>query len=227
MKTKHIHLNSFKAIPVFPLSHVHLFPGCLLPLHIFEPRYIELLNYARENDDLLAIADPQSVSNTHQAQSYCKYTPHLPPLVGAGVILEVKKTQFNTYNVILQGLSRLEVLEELPMEHRFRQLSTRLREDDPVDSTSLSHGDFQVRQLATQVGQWVSNFEETIDSILQHQVNPETLIHLLAAHVIESKSIQQKLFLETHPLIRSQIMEEELGRLVVSSLDESRISKIH
>lgn len=223
MSTKHINITSFNSIPVFPLNNVHLFPGCILPLHIYEPRYIDLLKYANEHDEIIAIADPNCVTDPSFAQEYCRQTPYIPSLVGCGVIIGVKKTQFDTYHVMLQGLNRLKVLEELPMEHRFRQLSTQWCNDDPVDIEDLTQIDFQLRQLIQQYGQWMPSLEETIQSIQQSPVNPETFVHLIAAHILESKAIKRHLFMETNPLERSRMIESEIGRLIMSSLDEQRL----
>ena len=227
MKTKHIRLECFDSIPVFPLNHVHLFPGCLLSLHIFEPRYIDLLKYAMDHDDVLAIADPQSVIDLHQPDLYCKYTPHVPPLVGAGFIVDVKKTRIDTYNVLLQGINRLEILEEHPMDHRFRQFSTRFKEDDPVDSDQLTLSNIQLRQLIVQLGQSHPDFEDVTSSLLQHYVNPDIFTHLIVSQLTESKKLKKQIFLETNPLLRNEIIEEEVGRLIVSSLDDSKLPIIH
>ena len=49
--------ESFESVPMFPLKNVQLFPHTVLPLNIFEPRYLAMVDYALENDHLLTIAD--------------------------------------------------------------------------------------------------------------------------------------------------------------------------
>ena len=51
--------ESFQSVPVFPLKNVQLFPHTILPLNIFEPRYIAMIDYALENDHLITIGDTQ------------------------------------------------------------------------------------------------------------------------------------------------------------------------
>ena len=227
MKTASIRLQSLDSIPVFPLNHVHLFPGCLLSLRIFEPRYIDLLHYAIENDHILAIADPQSVLDLHQPEMYCNTTPYIPPLVGAGLIVDVKKTRYNTYDIVIHGLQRLEVLEECPMDKAFRQFATRFREDDPIDEELLTFSNLQLRDLVVQLGQRVPKFRKVTTALLEHYISPDIFTYFLVSKLTESKKLKKSIFLETNPLQRNQMIEEEIGRLIVSLIDQSQKVIVH
>lgn len=86
-------------IPVFPLPEVVLFPGCLLPLHIFEPRYREMIGDCLENDSGFGIlnVDP----GTRQ-----------PAEVGcAADILEVQKLPDGRMNILTMGRNRFRIVD--------------------------------------------------------------------------------------------------------------------
>ena len=227
MKFMQIHPQYFESIPVFPLNNIHLFPGCVLSMHIFEPRYIDLLEYAMEHDNILAIADPQSVLDLHQPETYCKLKPYIPPVIGAGVIVEVRKTRQKTYNIVLQGIQRLDVLEECSYDQSFRQFATRLRNDDPVDSKELTFSNLQLRQFVTQLGRNASNFEEVTTDLLENYIHPSLFSHHLVTSLTNSKIVKKQIFMETNPLRRNQIIEREIARLATSFMDSSRSLVVH
>lgn len=86
-------------IPLFPLPEVVLFPGCLLPLHIFEPRYREMVTYCLENDSTFGILNVDSATR-HPAEVGCNAD-----------ILEVQKLPDGRMNILTIGRNRFRVLD--------------------------------------------------------------------------------------------------------------------
>ncbi len=94
-------------IPLFPLQDVMLFPGVPRPLHIFEPRYREMLLYALAGDRVIGMV---MLEPGHEREYYGE-----PPIyeVGcAGVIVNVEELPDGRYNVVLQGLTKFRVKSE-------------------------------------------------------------------------------------------------------------------
>ena len=56
-------MNLPKIIPVFPLSNFIIFPKTAVPLNIFEPRYIEMINDSMKSDKFIGMAQPKTVKN--------------------------------------------------------------------------------------------------------------------------------------------------------------------
>lgn len=97
-----------RRIPLFPLPGVVLLPGTLLPLHVFEPRYREMV--AR------ALAGDRTIGMALLAEGADPMAP-LPPIVpigGAGEIVRAEQLEDGRYNIVLQGAFRYRVLEEEP-----------------------------------------------------------------------------------------------------------------
>lgn len=97
-----------RRIRLFPLPGVVLFPGTLLPLHIFEPRYKALVEHALAEDRLVGmsmIADliPDEASTPG---------PPLRPFGGAGIIIEHERLDDGRYNILLEGTFRYRILRE-------------------------------------------------------------------------------------------------------------------
>src|SRR5262245_40217409 len=94
-------------IPLFPLPNVVLFPGVYLPLHIFEPRYREMVQDALHDDRIIGM--------TLLRPGYEAEYEGRPPIyaVGcAGVITHVERLPDGRFNLILRGLEKFRVLDE-------------------------------------------------------------------------------------------------------------------
>jgi uncharacterized protein len=103
------------AIPIFPLAGVLLLPGGKLPLHIFEPRYRDMVRDA--------LAGPRVIGMVQPTDPRCP-DPR-PEVYGtgcAGRIVEDRRTEDGRYYVTLQGLCRFRIAEELPAATRYRQV---------------------------------------------------------------------------------------------------------
>jgi Lon protease-like protein len=98
-----------KVVPVFPLPNVVLFPGMFLPLHIFEPRYRKMTADALAGERLIAMA----LLSPGWEQDY-EGSPAIHPVIGVGKIIEDVKLEDGRYNLVLLGLSRVRVIEEIP-----------------------------------------------------------------------------------------------------------------
>jgi ATP-dependent Lon protease len=104
------HLAQAQAsLKVFPLPATVLLPHAVLPLHIFEPRYRQMVAHALEGDRVVAIAQlrPGWEGDYHGR-------PPMEPLVCAGLILWHETVEDGRFNLLLQGLCRARIEEELP-----------------------------------------------------------------------------------------------------------------
>ena len=96
-------------VRVFPLPNLVLFPHVMQPLHIFEPRYRELLEDALAGDRLIAMALlAPGWQKTYDGR------PPLYPMACLGRITTHHQLESGAYNVLLLGLRRVRLVEELP-----------------------------------------------------------------------------------------------------------------
>src|SRR5713226_10007344 len=94
-------------LPIFPLPNVVLFPTVFLPLHIFEPRYREMVADALADDRLIGM-----VLLKPGWQHDYEGRPPVYPIGCSGVMTHVDRTTDGRYNIVLRGLERFRILEE-------------------------------------------------------------------------------------------------------------------
>jgi Lon protease-like protein len=114
-------------LPLFPLPNVVLFPNVFLPLHIFEPRYRELVADAVLGDRLIGMVLLRpGWENEYQGR------PPVFPVGCSGVITHVEKLDDGRYNIVLRGLERFRIVEENHDRSYRRALVEPLAEQKPV-----------------------------------------------------------------------------------------------
>jgi uncharacterized protein len=95
------------AIPIFPLPTVVLFPNVFLPLHIFEPRYREMVGEALTADRIIGM-----VLLRPGWESDYDGRPAVYPVGCAGLISEAQSLPDGRYNIVLRGLEKFRIADE-------------------------------------------------------------------------------------------------------------------
>src|SRR4051812_29131191 len=103
------------ALSIFPLPEVQLFPHSLLPLHVFEPRYRALARDCLAGSKMLALP---TLEPGYEEQYEGR--PAVKPVCGVGEIVESHRHPDGRYDLLLRGLGRVRIVEELPPRHPYR-----------------------------------------------------------------------------------------------------------
>jgi Lon protease-like protein len=102
-----------KKIPIFPLSNFIIFPETTVPLNIFEPRYIKMISDSLNGSKMIGMIQPK--------KSYNKGVPELYSIGCIGKIESFQETKDGRYMIILNGLSRFKVLDEIKNNKIYRE----------------------------------------------------------------------------------------------------------
>lgn len=102
--------NIPECVPVFPLPEVVLFPRQVLPLHIFEPRYLAMTADALAGEPYIAIG----LLKPGYEQQYFTHQAPIHETVGVGQIVASEKVEDGKYNILLRGIGRARIIEEYP-----------------------------------------------------------------------------------------------------------------
>ena len=129
--------NDFDGVVrLFPLPELVVFPHAMQPLHIFEPRYCEMLLESLASDRLIAMATlTGGISDLMLAQ------PAVATTICIGKIVSHAETEGGHHNILLVGAKRAEIIREIPTNRPFRLAEVK------VNSDIHTPGDPQQRKL--------------------------------------------------------------------------------
>ena len=104
--------NLPKVIPVFPLSNFIIFPGTSVPLNIFEPRYVEMINDSMKSNKLIGMIQPRTKDNG---------IPGLYDVGCLGKIVTFQETDNSRFLIEIKGITRFEIIKEIQSNKKYRQ----------------------------------------------------------------------------------------------------------
>ena len=118
-----------KIIPVFPLSNFIIFPKTAVPLNIFEPRYIEMVNDSMKSNKLIGMIQPKKTKDVDNL------VPELHDVGCLGKIVSFRETEDKRFLIELRGLIRFEVLTEIHSGKNYRECEVKYNdfENDLLD----------------------------------------------------------------------------------------------
>ena len=159
-------------IPLFPLPNVVLFPGVFLPLHIFEERYRALTRDALAGDRIIGMTllRPGFEGDYHGR-------PPIYPVGCAGVISHSDRLPDGRYNIVLHGLSKFRIVEEMT-EGEYR----RARVDALTEITDAA-GQGQIKDLRTRIEGLLLTALKATEVQIPGSLSDEDLIHALCQYL--------------------------------------------
>ena len=104
-----------KKLAVFPLSNFIIFPKTTVPLNIFEPRYVDMINDSMRSNKLIGMIQPKSVKNNDN-----DVVPDLHEIGCLGKITGFKETEDKRYLIELKGIIRFKILKEIQSNKKYR-----------------------------------------------------------------------------------------------------------
>ena len=110
-----------KKISVFPLSNFIIFPKTTVPLNIFEPRYLEMINESMKTNKLVGIIQPKNFNED-------QILPDLHDIGCLGKITSFKENNDGRYLIELKGLIRFKILKEINSTHQYRKFEVEYKD---------------------------------------------------------------------------------------------------
>ena len=101
-----------KEIPIFPLSNFIIFPEINVPLNIFEPRYVQMIDDSMKSNRLIGMIQPKKTGMLNK--------PDLYDVGCVGKITNFNETSDGKYFIIINGISRFKITKEISTEKLYR-----------------------------------------------------------------------------------------------------------
>lgn len=205
-----------KIIPVFPLSNFIIFPNTTVPLNIFEPRYLEMINDSMKTNKLIGLIQPKqnklnSITGLHE--------------VGClGKITNLKDISDGKYLIDLNGLTRFKIINEAKNNKTYRTCEVSF--DDYKDDLIIPKRELKFSDLALIFKDLKSLFEKKGYLINWKSLEKQDLNETINALAMASPfSLEEKqILLESQDLeVRKNKMAEILSTYNYDNFDNTTI----
>ena len=203
-------------ISIFPLSNFIFFPNTNVPLNIFEPRYIEMINDSMKTTRLIGMVQPKKNIGESSNQLY--------DIGCLGKITSFSETEDGRYLIVLNGLSRFKIIEELKNDKLYREC--KISFDEFQNDTVVSKEDIKFSDLKLIFKDFKSFFEKRGFAINWNELEKQSLEQTINALSMASPfSLEEKqILLETKNLsLRKDKLEKILKTYVLDNFDNSTL----
>jgi len=191
-------------VAVFPLPQVVLFPGALMPLHIFEPRYRTMTRDVVASTRRICIAQ---IPEDHEIDSFGQ--PGIAGVAGVGEIVKCDALPDGRFNILVEGKARARV-DELPFRRPYRRAQLTV-----LDAGTAAPDPALVRALvstATRVAGVVRQCHPGFQFCMPETTDPGTLADACAHYLVLDGTERQKLLETLEPAERVKACLESLVR---------------
>lgn len=201
------------ALKVFPLHGVAVLPGTPAPFHIFEPRYKALVADALEGDRILAVP---SLLRKADAQAV---RPPLRAVCGAGIIEADERYPDGRYDIVVRGLARVRLVEELPGSKLYREFRAEILEERlPAGGATALEGELEaLRQIVYELSQKLpkeSGASQLAEAVSQMK-DPSAIVDLVAAAAVSDPGTRQEVLEQLDVARRLEMVIEEVAGVVL------------
>ncbi len=157
-------------IPIFPLSNFILLPKTSVPLNIFEPRYIDMINDSMKSNKMIGMIQPKASKDKNSI-------PSVYQIGSLGKITTFQETEDGRYLIELRGIIRFKKIQEINTENKYRILEVNYDEfinDLNIEKEKLKFSDLEIifkdlRSLFEKKGfviNWKTLEKQSLDEII-------------------------------------------------------------
>ena len=192
-----------KKIPVFPLSNFIIFPKTTVPLNIFEPRYIQMIDDSMKSNRYIGMIQPKKTGNLKK--------PDLHKIGCVGKITSFNETEDGRYLIVLNGVCRYETISEINSDKLYRECEVNfekfsndlIEKNEQVKFSDLKQVFNDLKKLFEQQGYQI-NWNDLEKQNVRQTINT---LSMASPFTLEEKQI----LLETKNLVdRKKKLEEIL-----------------
>ena len=206
-------------LPIFPLALV-LFPGVPLPLHIFEPRYRQMLNDVRAGNSLFGVSYFDASTSEKD----------MPPAGHVGCVAEITETQpmpDGRANILTVGIIRYRIEEYVERADPYLLARVSYFEDDEEDPNLLGESARDVAETFTRIARAVRTINDERANLPDiSDTEPQRLSFLVAAAMEVDTDVKQDLLELRSTAERLQRLGEMLERAVTNYEERARIHEL-
>jgi hypothetical protein len=199
-------LSVCERLPLFPLPDAVLIPGGMMPLHVFEPRYRDLVRHCLDGEPLMGIATLRPGTRGDDEER-----PAVYGTVGVGELVAHQALPDGRYYIVLRYVGRVSVDEELDGSQAFRVVRASVLSDDAKGAEPALA---RLKPLLLQLGARSSDDDDPQRAIREGGLE---LVNAVASEVLQS-SDARRAYLEHDRIVdRIAMLEERLITLLTEA----------
>lgn len=201
---------------LFPLPGVILFPHVVLPLHIFEPRYRQMVRHAMESDRLIGLIQPLPTAAAVPGQDR-----ELLPIGCLGLVIGHDTLPDGRSNLLLHGVRRFRLLRENPRRSLYREADVELLDDEMEDRVGGEARRALIRRFQTVLDR-AGTRDPDIDALLRSDISVGALTDIMAYALGLPHDWKQAMLNETNVPRRVDQLLDALPELQPDGFDDDR-----
>jgi len=203
-------------IPIFPLSNFIIFPSTTVPLNIFEPRYIQMIDDSLKTHRIIGMIQPKKTGKLKK--------PDLYSIGCLGKITSFNETDDGRYLIVLNGISRFKIIKEVTSDKLYRECNVSIEEF--IDDLKNEQQEIKFSDLKLIFKNLKSLFEKQGYSINWKDLEKQSLDQTINTLSMASPfSLEEKqILLESKNLkIRKEKLEEILKNYILDNFNNNTI----
>jgi Lon protease-like protein len=200
------------ALPIFPLRDAVLLPRSLLPLHVFEPRYLAMTRDVLAGKGFMAIARllPGFEPGTHER-------PPVAPTIGIGRVVAASPTDGGEVDILLAGVARAVIERELPPTRVYREVEARVINDRPgADAAGLRDQVAQLVVICDRLADVLPAGGDELRQLARIDADASASADRVSGLLVTDADRRQALLEEPDPLIRATAIVEHASQLLAA-----------
>lgn len=194
-------------IAVFPLPSVSLFPHTVIPLHIFEPRYRQMVEDALDDRMLIAMAMPREPGPDETPERL----PALHGIAGAGRLVHHERLDDGRFNILLRGVGRVRILAELPKDRLYRRVSAEWVPDVVDDAEECERLALSIQATTLVLAQQGFRPGASLARMISEESKPAAIADLLCAVLFREPGERHALLAEPRLVQRLECVRLKLA----------------
>ncbi len=207
-----IRVNFGRPMAVFPLPDAVLLPHAIQPLHVFEPRYRQMVDDCLDGSGQIAIA---TFAGTDWKSQHHRL-PSLRPAVCVGQIVQHESLADGRHDVLLQGVCRAKILKMIEPENGRRYRLARLAPLEPLHSKPPAMAEVRRQLRDLLAGPRLSRLR-SVETVMQWfdrpDVSTHALLELIGFALLPNSELKYRLLAEGSPMRRAGMIKHELATL--------------
>lgn len=211
MKAQHPILSHLHSLPLFPLPDAVLFPAMRMPLHIFEPRYREMVRDAHQGKL------PIAIGLVRMQEEVLVGPPQVHPVAGVGVIDALQKLPDGRFMIELVGRARVRIIEETQSQRSYRTVRAEALSDAPFETEQARPVVARLRRLILGMQAREPEVAGALSIVISGLESPGDIADAIGSVLHTQPVIRQAWLEESDPILRLASVIDMLQTFIAMS----------